>query len=401
MPQLACRKPLMKTASLPLFGSLFFPALAWAVYAPIPEQEQGKPLTVTLDASIYHDSNIFGSATNAIDSMVYSLAPKLAFNASVDKQTFVSAAYQISFDDFDNRPTEKLLVSHDASLRVAHQFTQVSDIDLTETFQVEKNPQSLLSGVPLNTDQSFQSNEFDGRVTTAIGQKTGVVFKYRNLYFNYDDPGLSQSLDRMEHLVGMEWNDKFLPDTTLVGEYRYQAIDYYHVGDLKDKNSNFLLGGVDYVVGKQLTLSGRAGVEDRQRDGAPSITAPSIELTCQYNYTEHSFVTAGYTYSLEETDNPTLFNDTKMNRLFVNVQHAVTSMVVASGSLTVEPSTLQGRGSQANVNETATRFGLALTYVARKNLTFSATYDYDKVNSDEPDRRQDRTRFGLNGRLYF
>ena len=59
------------------------------------------------------------------------------------------------------------------------------------------------------------------------------------------------------------------------------------------------------------------------------------------------------------------------------------------------------RGSQANVNETATRLGLALTYVARKNLSFSATYDYDKVNSDAPDRRQDRTRFGLNGRLYF
>jgi len=391
----------MKTASLPLLGGLFFPAIAWAVYAPIPEQEQGKPLTVTVDASVYHDSNIFGSATNAIASDVYSLAPKLAFNASVDKLTFLSASYQISIDDFTNRPTDKVLVSHDVSVRVAHKFTQATNIDLTDTFDVERNPQSLLAGVPLNADQSFTRNEFDGRLPTALGEKTGLVFKYRNVYFNYKDAGLSESLDRMEHLAGLEWNDKVLPDTTVVGEYRYQAIDYYHVGSLKDKQSNFVLTGLDYLVGKQLTFSGRAGLEDRQRDGAPSITAPSIELTGQYNYAENSFLTAGYTYSLEETDNPTLFNDTKMNRLFVNVQHAVTSMVVASGSITVEPSVLQGRGAQANVNESATRFGLALTYVARKNLTLSATYDYDHVNSDEADRRQDRTRFGLNGRLYF
>jgi hypothetical protein len=44
---------------------------------------------------------------------------------------------------------------------------------------------------------------------------------------------------------------------------------------------------------------------------------------------------------------------------------------------------------------------LALTYVARRNFTVSATYDYDRVHSDAPDRQQDRTRFGVNGRLYF
>jgi hypothetical protein len=188
---------------------------------------------------------------------------------------------------------------------------------------------------------------------------------------------------------------------TLVGEYRYQAIDYAHAGELKDKTSHFLLAGADYTVGKQLTFSGRAGLEDRRRDGERSTTAPSVSLTLQYNYTENSFLTGGYTYSLEETDNPALFTDTRMNRFFINVQHAVTAMVIASGSITVEPSTLLGRRGLPDVDETATRLGLALTYVARKNFTLSATFDYDRVNSDSPNRNQDRTRFGLNGRLYF
>jgi hypothetical protein len=391
----------MKLSSLPLLGGLLLPTVAWAVYAPIPEQEQGKPFTVTVDAGLSHDSNIFGSARNTIDSMVYTFAPKLAFNASVTPQSFVTAAYQISFDYFDNRPTDKSLISHDVKLRLAHKFSDVTNVDLNEEFQIEKNPRSLLAGVPLNSDQSFTRNQFDGRLPTSFGQKAGLVFKCRNIYFNYDDAVLSQSLDRMENLAGIELTDKFLPDVTLVGEYRYQAIGYAHAGGQKDKTSHFLLAGVDYTAGKQLTVSGRAGLEDRRRDGERSTTAPSVSLTLQHNYTEQSFLSAGYTYSLEETDNPALFTDTRMSRFFVNVQHAVTAMVVASGSITVEPSTLLGRRGLPDVDETATRFGLGLTYVARKNFTLSATFDYDRVNSDSPDRKQDRTRFGLNGRLYF
>jgi hypothetical protein len=391
----------MKLSSLSVLGGLLFPAVAWAVYAPIPEQEQGKALTLTIESGVYHDSNIFGSATGAIDSMVYSLSPKLAFNASTDPQTFVSAAYQLTLDYFDNRPTEKSLFSHEASLRLAHQFSPITDIDLHEQFAVEKNPQSLLAGVPINSDQSYTRNQFDGRLTTSVNQKTGLVVKYRNIYFNYDDAVLGQRLDRMEHLAGLELNLKLVPETTVVGEYRYQTIQYDNVGGLKDKKSNFLLAGVDYTPGKQLTVSGRFGLEDRSREGERNTTAPYVELTCKYSYTEQSFVTAGYTYALEETDDPTLFTDTKMNRFFVNVQHTVTAMMVASGSVTVEPSTLQGRRGQTSVSETATRLGLALTYVASRNFTFSATYDYDRVNSDAPSRQQDRTRFGVRGQLYF
>jgi len=67
-------------------------------------------------------------------------------------------------------------------------------------------------------------------------------------------------------------------------------------------------------------LSARVGAEDRRRSGESSTTAPYVEATCRYDYAVQSFVSAGYTYSLVETDNPTLFTDSKMNQFFVNVQ---------------------------------------------------------------------------------
>jgi len=35
-------------------------------------------------------------------------------------------------------------------------------------FQVARNPESLLNGIPLNVDQSFKRNELDGNFTTAL-----------------------------------------------------------------------------------------------------------------------------------------------------------------------------------------------------------------------------------------
>jgi len=391
----------MKHKSLLGIGLLFFPALARAVYAPIPEQEQGKPFVVTVQASAYYDSNIFGAATGAIDSMVYSIAPKLAFNVSVDKQTFLSASYQPTLDYVENRPTDRLLLSHEAALRLAHAFTDVTNVDLSESFHIEKNPQSLLAGVALNGNQSYTLNEFDGRFTTVLGPKTGVVLKYRNTYYAYDDPGLGSELDRMEHLAGLELNYKFLPEAAVVGEYRYQNINYRVPGVGKDKDSSFVLTGIDYSLGKRITLSGRIGLEERSPSGESSTSSPYAEATFRYDYSEQSFLSGGYTYSLEETDDPLHYTDSRTNRFFVNVQHALTAAIITSASVTVAPSTLLGLPGVANVHETTTRMGAAVTYVVRKDFTLSATYDYDNVSSDKAYREQLRSRVGINASLYF
>jgi opacity protein-like surface antigen len=383
--------------------------VSFAVYAPIPEQEQGKALSFRLGASVYHDSNIFGAATNEVDSMVYSLMPAIAFNSSVTQQTFLSASYELHLDHMPDRPGDKTLVSHFLNARVAHKFSEDTTADFTDTYQISKNPESLLPGVAtptlLNTDQSFKSNEFDAHVTTAIGQKTGVTVKYRNLDYSYDNAGLATDLDRMEHLAGMELSYALLPETKLVGEYRYQVINYDNNSTYnKDKRSNFLLAGVDYTPGKKTTMSGRLGFENRKREGASNTTAPYAELSGRYAYTEGSFLAAGYIYTFEEVSNTDNYTDTQVNRFFLNVQHRLTALITASGSLTFEPSRLQGRPGVPgahDINETATRLGLGLSWLPNKNWIVSATYDVDHITSGDSNREQDRNRIGVTARLTF
>lgn len=390
--------------ALPRLASLFIaaPALLLAVYAPVPEQEQGKALTLRLGAAVSHDSNIFGSPSNEIDSVIYSLTPSISFNSSLTQQTFLSLGYDLSIDHFVDRPGDKTLLSHILDARLAHQFSPDSTVDVSDSYSIVENPQSLLAGIPINTDQSFKSNQFNLRYNVAMGPKTSAVLKYRNLDFNYDSQLLSAALDRTEHLAGLELSYALLPETKLVGEYRYQKVGYDFVGFAKDKRSNYFMGGADYSPSKQLLLSGRLGLEDRTRESESDTTAPYAELSARYNYTESSYLTGGYSYSFEETSDPVRYTDSQVSRFFLNLEHQVSAMVVASGSLTWEPSQLQGRrGIAPDADETTTRMGLGLSWLPTKNWLVAATLDVDRVSSDIASREQDRTRFGVNARFTY
>ncbi len=392
----------MKTLCHFALPFVLLPTLALAVYAPIPEQEQGKPLTFRVGTSAYQDSNIFGAASGEISSMVYNFTGAISYNGSIDDQTFASASYELSNDYETDRPGTKNLTNHSLNARLAHSFSSASNIDVSGAYNISQNPQSLLNGVPLNTDQSLKRGQFDARYTTAAGQKTGVVVKYRYIDYSYDDATLGTNLDHSESLAGLELSYALLPETKLVGEYRYQSIDYRSGSSTKDKTSNFLMGGVDYNPGKDLLVSTRAGFESRHRDSEPNATAPYAELSARYTYAEGSFLAVGYTYTIEEPSDIVNYTDTNVNRFFANVQHRLTGTITASGSLTYEPSRLQGRGGvHVDINETTTRFGLGLSWQPTKNWTADATYDLDDINSDDPSRGQNRTRFGVSARYTF
>lgn len=391
----------MNVTRVVLIGGLLTALPVFGVYAPIPEQEQGKEWTITVRAGVFHDSNIFGAQSGAISSMVYEFAPKVAFNASLTDQTFASAYYALVIDHFDKRPGEKTLDSHDLFVRVDQSFSPVTSLHLSDSYVIARNPESLLAGITINTDQSYKRNEFDARFETNLAPQFGTTAKFQSVNYNYDNANLGTSLDHTENLFGLSVGYTVVPELRTVGEARHQDILYQTGGSFKNKHSNFVIGGVDYAFARKFTATGRFGYEWRSRDGEQSANAPYVETSLKYDYAEHSFVSAGYVYTLEETSNVVLYNDTKVNRFFANVQHSLSAFIVASGSVTYEPSTLQGRRGLPNVDETTTRFGLALSYLPNKNWRFTANYDYDNIDSDDPTRGQNRARTGLSGTYTF
>lgn len=405
----------MKLARVLLVLGLFPLLPLRAVYAPVPDQEVGKDLVVTLRAGATHDSNIFGAQAKTstspatqpapLSSEVYTIAPKIAYSGSLNDQTFASLSYALTLDHFTERPGEKNLDSHDITARLAHAFSSATNIDISDEYLVSKNPESLLPGVTstnpltLNTEQSFKRNALDARFDTTLTEKTGVSLKFRSMIFRFDDAVLASKVDRTENLAGLSGSYALVPEMKLVGEYRRESITYVTSGANKDKHSDFAIAGFDYNVAKKLSSSVRFGYTWRHRDGERSAASPHAEVSAKYDYAPRSFITTGYVFTFQEISNVDTYTDTKVNRLFLNIQHAIGASLVASGSFSYEPSLLQRRRNQpgdTSVSELTTRFGLALTWLAQKNWSVSASYDNDNINSDDASRGQQRTRIGVN-----
>jgi len=392
----------MKFARLLTFGGLVAALPLRAVYAPLPEQNLGKEWTVALRVGVSHDSNIFGAQSGAIGSMVYEASPRIGFAGSLSDQTFAECAYELTVDHYADRPGEKTLDSHEFSARLAHAFNSTTNVDLSDQYDIAKNPESLLAGLPVNTDQSYKRNQLDARFAASPVPKFGAVVKFRSVNFDYDNATLADSLNRTENLYGLEGTYEVVPEMKAVAEYRHEDINYQTDGSTKDKNTDFAMGGVDYAVAKKFSFSGRLGGEWRNRSSEANTTAPYAEFSAKYDYAERSFLAAGYVYTFEETSNIAKYDDTHVNRFFVNLQHAFSALIVGSASVTYEPSLLIGRrGISGDVNETTVRVGLALTWLPTEHWAVSASYDRDDVNSDDPARGQERDRVGVSAGYTF
>jgi len=151
-----------------------------------------------------------------------------------------------------------------------------------------------------------------------------------------------------------------------------------------------------------VAFTSRLGVERRQRSGESSATLPYAELGVKYDYSHGSYLSGGYGYSVEETSNIDLYSDMSVNRFFVNVQQVVLPRFTATGSVTWEPSRLHGRsGVRSDLNETNTQLGVALIYQPGKVWSLSATFDYDRIHSDDTSRQLKRARIGLSAKYVF
>ncbi|WOO39745.1 transporter [Rubellicoccus peritrichatus] len=389
-----------------LFSSLTALLLAssslFAVYAPIPIQEQGKALTFSIDAGGYYDSNIFGSETTPVQSYVAEINGRLTANYSLTDQTFLSAYYDLEYLYLENRPGDKNLFNNRLGASVDHTFSPTMFLSVSDDFSLIQNPDSaIIASAPLQTDQSYLGNVFDIAFTMQVLEKLALVNKYRNYYINYDDSNLAQQLDRMEHLYGLELDYQYLPEWTIVGEYRFKYNDYRNNAPPKNSASNFLLAGFDYQFLEQLTLLARVGVDFRDRDSAPEETSPYGELTAVYQLGERSFVSGAFTYGIFETSDTTQFLDSEDAIFIVNSEVFVTDFIALSGSVLFQYSQLQGRGGIPDADERTVRTGLGVSYLPTPNWAVIANYDYDFINSDVPGRSQVRNRIGLSGRYTF
>ncbi len=229
---------------------------------------------MSLETGYLYDDNILGSPVDEIGSSVFAVIPGVKYNAAIEAQSFFQASYKLNALFYSDRPTEDKLYNHFFNVKYSHTFSPTLILEVSDAYSLIDSPESFLLGLPLQTNQSNDINQFDFSLAAGLSPRTSMLFKYRNFNFAYDDANVAPVLDRNDNLFGLQVGYNWTPEASLVFEYRSQDRAYSAAAGLKNSDSSFFLFGLDWIPSPTFQINGRIGVDERKQETGADDTNP-------------------------------------------------------------------------------------------------------------------------------
>lgn len=380
---------------------LALPAVLLGVYAPIPEFDQATLFVVEIEGGVGWDDNILGDNEDEIDSSYVTFRPRIRFDATLQDRGFIRGGYRLSGFYYEERPGDTALYNHQIDLEYSYRLSDRTDLSLSNRFQIANNPEVRLSiADPLvQADQSNTNNSFGGDVRTRLSEKFSLSASGRYYFIDYDEDALAERLDRDQVRAGLRGSYRFLPELSFSLGADAQSVEYETNDDERGSDSVIATVGADYTVSDRADLSGRIGVEARDRNTGESTDSLNLDVRYVFRYQPTSYLSVGIGHEIEEATNTDRFFDEEATRVSVNLQHDLTGNGILLGSIGVhyKTATLRGRETAGadDSDEETLRLGLGVTYNISNNLRVIGQYDLDEVTSDVVARERTRNRFSI------
>ena len=164
--------------------------------------------------------------------------------------------------------------------------------------------------------------------------------------------------------------------TVLVGEYRFQAIDY----DTAPTNSttNYVLAGVNHNLTEHLMVHVRGGESFRSLENEANMASPYFEGTLGYVRSNHSLNwTASYGY---ESPTATGATTTRTWRTGLNLTYDLTSRLSSTTGISYHHDENQG-GTGSTGTQDFFDLSIGLRYYINKRFTLHANYEHNWASS--------------------
>jgi Putative beta-barrel porin 2 len=182
--------------------------------------------------------------------------------------------------------------------------------------------------------------------------------------------------NRVQNTFGEEFQFNLTSRTVLVGEYRFEAIDY----DTAPLNSttNFVLAGVNHNLTQHLMVHVRGGESFRSLENEGNTASPYFEGTLGYVRSNHSLNwTASYGY---ESPTATGATTTKTWRTGLNLTYDLTSRLSSTTGVYYHHDENQG-GTGSTGAQNSFDLSVGLRYTINKHFSLNANYEHSSVSS--------------------
>jgi hypothetical protein len=366
----------------------------------------------------------------------YEINPGAGITLGNDQTTF-AANYQYAFIYYDRQlfgDNKRYDQNHVFNAALTHAFSERYTLKVRDSFVIGQEPDALRYDAAFHTPFRVSGNNivnyggllFNAELTPLIGLELG----YDVAWFDYADsfsvaknvdpvtgvvfPSNSGLLDRIEQTphLALQWHA--MPDTTASLGYRFQQVNYTgdqqtggvfpdptapHSDD-RDVRAHTLYVGVDHQFRPDFYGSIQAGGSYYDYYNLNETAwGPYARLSLTYVYMEESSVQAGFQEGRSATDvlgngNGTksdITRDAEASVVYGLVRHRIVPHLFANLNGSFQYSKFHG-GDVNDESEGFYEFGANLEYQFNPHISVHGGYDFNRLDSDLPNRSYTRNK---------
>jgi Putative beta-barrel porin 2 len=188
----------------------------------------------------------------------------------------------------------------------------------------------------------------------------------------YTSSSIGTSQNRLQSTFGEQFQFSLTSRTNLVGEYRFETINYDTAPT--DSTTNFILAGVNHNLTEHLIVHVRAGESFRSLENDGNTVSPYFEGLLGYLGSNHSLNwTTSYGFESPTAGGVTT---TKTWRTGLNLTYALTSRLSSTAGVYYHHDDDVGIGTQDSLQLT-----LGLRYTINKRLALQFDYEHNWTSS--------------------
>src|SRR5438093_5543905 len=199
-----------------------------------------------------------------------------------------------------------------------------------------------------------------------------TVTSYTLERVQYTSSSVGTSQNRAQSTLGEKFQFSLTSRTLLVGEYRFETIDY----DTASMNSmtHILLAGINHNLTEHLIVSVRAGESFRSLENDGNTASPYFESSLGYVSSNHSlkWMTS---YGFESPTSAGV-SVTKTWRTGLDLTYGLTSRISSTAGVYYHHDEDQGVGTQDSL-----QLILGLRYTINKRFALHVDYEHESIGS--------------------
>jgi hypothetical protein len=277
--------------------------------------------------------------------------------------------FDVGTDDKDLSLT--LAVTHNFSTRLSFRA------DVYAAYQTEPNFQSNVG------PENVRAPHFNTRDILSVSYhwlpRFATVTSYtfdRVLYAQ--SSSVATSSNRTQQTLGEQFRFSLTSRTNLIGEYRFETINYDSV---PNNNSiiHFALVGVDHRLTEHIRFDVRGGESFRSLENDGDSASPTFEGTLGYRRSNHSLSwTTSYGFEAPTAAN---VSTSKTWRTGLNLTYQLTSRVHSTAAVYYNHNENEGSTSSGTGAQDSLQFTLGLGYTINRRLALHANYEHTMQSS--------------------